>query len=314
MQRALTWLVIAAVVGLAAAAGVDALQGEPGAAEPRIRTEERPPRPPPADLAADLREAGVTGVLTYADEECRVRALVLPDLQPHPAPTGGRCRLAAPALQRFGPPVGDPQRVLVARCRSGRVEVAELGGNIIDQGHGCEPAWGPNGALAVVRDGAIVELASRRVLLSKQDLARELRRAGWEEFSFAVERFAWLRGGAVALIADARSEGGGDVLAVFRGRRALEPPSFDYDDLTDLRSSPLGTFAAARIGGGGLAVLDRRGRPAELFVRHGQALAWSPDERWIAEATEDGIYIFESGDRVPTLIRIPVVAQDLVWR
>src|SRR5918996_395966 len=86
--------------------------------------------------AAALREAGLRGVLTYSDEDCRLHALTLPDLAGHPAASERRCRLTGVVRLRFGRPVGDPQRVLVARCRSGQVEVSELGVRLLGRAPG----------------------------------------------------------------------------------------------------------------------------------------------------------------------------------
>src|SRR5919106_992687 len=126
------------------------------------------------DAAAALREAGLRGVLTYSDEDCRLHALTLPDLAGHPAASERRCRLTGVVRLRFGRPVGDPQRVLVARCRSGQVEVSEPGGRLLGRAPGCFPAWRPDGTLTAVRDGELVSLFPSRVLLSRDDLAREL--------------------------------------------------------------------------------------------------------------------------------------------
>ena len=41
-----------------------------------------------------LREAGVSGVLTYSDDECRLHAVSLPELEPAPAPSFKMCRPA----------------------------------------------------------------------------------------------------------------------------------------------------------------------------------------------------------------------------
>ena len=45
----------------------------------------------------------------------------------------------------------------------------------------------------------------------------------------------------------------------------------------------------------------------------GHGIAWSPDEEWVAEATEYGIYVWRADDEIPDLVRIPVVARDLLW-
>jgi hypothetical protein len=49
-------------------------------------------------------------------------------------------------------------------------------------------------------------------------------------------------------------------------------------------------------------------------MRHGDALAWSPDERWVAQATAGGIFVFRAGEPNPELLHVPILARDLVWR
>ena len=60
-------------------------------------------------------------------------------------------------------------------------------------------------------------------------------------------------------------------------------------------------------------VLSRADLDRRLALAHGNGIAWSPDERWIAEATEGGIVVFRTNGETPELIRIPVVASDLLW-
>ena len=90
-RRAGTWLLLAALVGLAIAAGVDAVRGQAergGTARGRAGT--------PA-VATQLRAAGVEGVLTYSDERCRLHALRLPALRPATAPAAESCQPRAPS-------------------------------------------------------------------------------------------------------------------------------------------------------------------------------------------------------------------------
>lgn len=154
-----------------------------------------------------------------------------------------------------------------------------------------------------------------RTLLSKADLARELRRARWIRFDFWIDEVHWLSNRRFAAIVRASSMGGGaDLLAVFEDGRLVSDPGFAYDDLTALRPSPLGTYVVARISSGGLAVVSRAGKPVRLAMTHGRAVTWSPDEEWIAEATDDGVYVFRSGDPSPVFVNLPIMARDLVWR
>ena len=330
MRRIFTWLLVGAVVALALAAGIDALRdrgdSEPALAEaaPAAPTVTRAARAPGMDFAASsLRTAGLSGGLIYADEDCAVHALTFPDLQPGPvgdlAPraeqVGSSCRLASPG------PRGVPYRI---GCRRGRVEVTNASGNILARYPGCAPVWGPGNAVGLVRDGGVVkligpvaapEVVRERILLTRSRVERELRSA-WRGYRFAVTEFIWLEPRRVAAIVQARKRRETvDLLAVFVGGRLLSVPGYGYDGLTDLRVSPRGSFVTARIvEPGGLAVVDRNGETARPALRHGDAIAWSYDERWIAEATSDGVYVFRADESSPVFVHIPIAARDLMWR
>jgi hypothetical protein len=257
--------------------------------------------------AAALREAGLRGVLTYSDEDCRLHALTLPDLVGHPASSERRCRLPGVVRLRFGRPVGDPQRILVARCRSGRVEVSELGGRLLGRAPGCFPAWRPDGTLTAVRDGELVSLFPSRVLLSRDDLAREL------EGDFEIVEATWLSRTSLAAVVRARRPSSAPtVLAVFRGRRLVKRPVAFGTSMSGLRVSPDGDFVAARSSRGAI-VLDREGRRVPVPAGVG-ALSWSPDGAWAAGTRGDEIVFFPSGEPSAGGIPVPVAARDLVWR
>jgi hypothetical protein len=330
MARVVTLLVVAAVVGLAAAAGVDALRGAAGEASRRTTTADGGSRATTTEpvendaeswaeqttraAARELRAVGAEGVLTYADEDCRLRGLTVPDLLPHPT-QGRSCKLKSDAMLRLGPPVGDPQRVLVARCASGWIELAELGGSTFARGRGCGPAWRPDGVLTAVRKGEVVSLFPPDVLLSTGDLTRALRRAGWAGQRFSVREIAWLPESRLAAIVRAEDPEVGDLLVVFEGRRLVREPAFAYDGLHGLQASPRGRFVSAEIETGGLALVDRLGRPVvENVFRYGHALTWSPDERWAAVAAEEGIDFFQPGQPSRWPVLLPIVARDLIWR
>ena len=257
--------------------------------------------------AAALREAGLRGVLTYSDEDCRLHALTLPDLAGHPAASERRCRLTGVVRLRFGRPVGDPQRVLVARCRSGQVEVSELGGRLLGRAPGCFPAWRPDGTLTAVRDGELVSLFPARVLLSRDDLAREL------EGDFELVEATWLSRRTLATVVRATSPSSDrTVIAVFRGRRLVKRPVAFGASMSGLRVSPDGGFVAARSSRGAI-VLDREGRRVPVPAGLG-ALSWSPDGAWAAGTRGDEIVFFPAGEPTAAGIPVPLAARDLVWR
>lgn len=322
MRRTLTWLLVGAVVALGAAAGVDALRGggEPQSSPEPSTTEDTPsPASPEERLTTALREAGIEGVLEYADEDCDTHAVSLPDLTARPSGVGGACSFADSPNETGGygvecsgdrVSIDDPQQAPYAEVRAD-----------------CSPAWKPDGTPTLLRDGEVVEphpcpdrgiipMRCSRALLSSDDLVRELHGAGWSGFRFAVEELAWLSDSRAAAIVRARSrDDRGELLAVFDGRRLVTAPTAAYEDLGTLRLSPSGAFVVAQIvDPGGVVVVDRDGALVRPLVRHGSALAWSPDERWIAEATEEGVYVFPADGGTPRVYVLPIVARDLIWR
>jgi hypothetical protein len=332
VRRIATWLLVGAVAALGIAAGVDALRSDseqPTAKEttPRVELDQRRSSTAQRDLAvARLREAGATGVLTYADENCRVRAITLPDLGPHPAPEERTCRLrlSAGGVLSFGRAVADPSLTLAAVCKRDAVELRS-DGTLLARYAGCSPTWRTDGALTLIRDGQVIvivgplaqpQFVHRHVILTRRDLARDFRRARWVGFDLAVREVSWLSGRRLAAIVRARSPDEQiDFLAVFDGRRLVSSVLYGYEELADLRPSPSRSYGSARIvSPGGLVVVDRAGRQVRLALRAGSALTWSPDEEWIAEATAQGVFVFRARERNPELIYLPVVARDLVWR
>lgn len=324
MRGFATWLLVAAVAAIGVVAGVDALRGgERTRAEPRPAAPSRgesttAPASAEAAVSAALREAGIGGVLEFIDEDCAAYAVSLPDLAARPSRALGDCTFdttnatAGYAVDCSGGQVSidDPQQAPYAQVRAD-----------------CPPAWKLDGTPTLLRDGSVVEphpcpdrgivpMRCTRALLSGDDLVRELRGAGWAGFRFAVEELLWLSDSRAAAIVTARSrDDRGDLLVVFDSRRLVTAPTAAYEDLTALRLSPSGGFVVAQIADpGGVVVVDRDGAPVRPLVRHGSALAWSPDEHWIAEATEDGVYIFPADDRTPEVYVLPIVARDLVWR
>jgi len=247
------------------------------------------------DARAELREAGVpSGVLTYADERCRLRYVTLPDLGPHPGSEGRSCKFDSTVGDElaFGGQPPDPfGGGLTLRCRRGEVELRLPTGDSFARAPGkCGIAWRPDGRPTFLRSGEVMQFAPcpgnepealpmrcTRTVLSRGDLRRELRRALWTTFDFRVHEIHWLRNRRFAAIISARSASDNvDLLAIFQGRRLVSGPPFAYEDLDGIRPSPSGDLVAARIESpGGLAVVDRRGRPVHLAMRHGQALTWS---------------------------------------
>ncbi len=339
MRRISTWLLFGAVAALCVAAAVDALRGEPDPDEAAAEAQPRAAAPSAdpgertlGEARADLRAAGVpAGVLTYADAQCRLHTVTLPDLGPHPGAEGLACQFRSSVGNEFAfggsPPA--PYGGLTSRCRRGWLELRMPNGALHARARGCDIAWRPDGTPTFLRNGAVRQfipcseaeagtypIRCSQTMLARADLTRELRRVGWTDFDFRVEELHWLDDSRFAAIVQARSVGGGaDLLAIFEKRRLVADPASAYNDLSGIRPSPSGSLVSARIlNPGGIVTVDRDGKSVRLAMRHGDAVAWSPDEEWLAEATADGIYIFRAGELSPQFVHIPIVARDLVWR
>jgi hypothetical protein len=333
-----TWIVVAAVLGLGLVATVDAFRDESEA--PPAAPSTQPDEPPGADersiASRLLREQSIRGTLTYLDEGCELRSVALPDLEERPvsiAPTvvvsppgESSCRFSLSRGTAFGigPAVPAPRAGLVAGCADGQVTVTTRTRILVGRARGCAPAWKPDGVLTAVSGGEVVELAiaggggvaelKPRVLLSRDDLRRALSRAPWALPDPVVREVAWLRNDLAAVVARDRAVSD-HVVALFRGSRLVGAPNSPYPPLSDLRVSPFGRFVAARIGGGpGMLMLDETGDLVSVGIRTARAVAWSPDEAWTALATSDGVFVFQTGERAISLIRLPIAARDLVWR
>jgi hypothetical protein len=279
MRRIATWLLVAAVVALGFVAAVDALRGEEVVA--------REPQPPATTTvpgvtgqagpaAARLQGAGVTGVLTYADDECRLRAVSLPALESVRAPSYEMCR-----------PLPD----------SGGLGTVD--GDVVWAGLGY---------------GTVQVVVSRETL--GRELSRWLSgpsTVGGR--AFRAVQAADLGDGRTVVLAESAGEPDERVLVlVERGRVIHVQPQWVVRDARFLRPSPLGTYFAL-FGPEGVRLFDRDASPLALplAAREPQTVAWSPDERWAALATRDAVYVFPAEAPYDPMVRVPLAVHDLDW-
>lgn len=321
VRTILTWGLVAAVAALGLVAGIDALRGgdarEPtatGAPEPSERTL--------AVAAADLQRAGVPeGRLVYSDDDCGIHALLLPNLADRPVHDMVAC-VNVPAT--LGPVEG-PR----AECARGQLTLLTGPLNnpeVYARGRGCGAASKLDGTLTFVQDGGVrrfalcpgappsAPLLCSEPVLTPAQLARQLRRAGWSG-SPRIKELAWVDDERFAAIVRGGPTGPpSDHLALFDRGRLVAGPLGSYGELGRLRPSPFGdVVAVADTERGGLVAIDTAGNSIPLALDDGSAITWSPDEEWVAEATEGGIYVWRADDEQPALVQIPVVARDLVW-
>ena len=325
MGRSTTWLVAVAVGGIALAAVVDSVvgrDGSPAGPQPRERTEARE-MTQSTTIDTVLRDRGLVGTLVYADDDCELHAVGLPDLRPREAPSATACAFATSPGGAVGgaPSVPAPREVATATCETGTVELRRAA-RLVGRARGCAPAWRPDGTLTAIRSGEVVALQPRRgrlvgeTLVSLADLRRGLARPPWALVDPHAREVVWLDDDLAAVVVSDPGRGLDDVIALFRGRRLVAAPPFPYERLSGLRVSPRGSYVAARIGTPptGVLVLNRRGALRPIPFRIARAIAWSRDERWAAAATASGIYVWQTRGRGSRFVQVPVEARDVVWR
>jgi hypothetical protein len=331
-QRLATIAVLIAVVAVGTAAVVDAIRPDslrnPEASA--ITTTAREPDP----VKAALEAGGVGGVLYYSDPEddCRVHALDLPDLEQVAPPQVRACRFELPSDPGTGAlPDGatwSPDGELAAADDGRRVSLWTREGQI-GRIAGHAPAWRPDGSLTVIRNG---EVWAKRKLLSTIELTRAARtlqivppdpRYLRSASAFDV---AWLTDSRAAVLVrvqlKGRLRGIGPItaLALFEGRRLVRV--VPYSGARVLRLSPRRTFLAVVEDGERVAVVDSTGRTrldtVTIPAPNAVAVTWSPDERWTAVASRWSVYFLPTADIVaggtPRSIRLPLAARDLAWR
>ncbi len=132
---------------------------------------------------------------------------------------------------------------------------------------------------------------------------------------------AWLDDRRLVAIvsADARSQGDEDILAVYDGARIQELYFDEPGGLSDLRVSPTGRYFAARASGqrgvGGFYLVETgRGLVNNIGIIGYRAIAWSPDEQWVAVAASGGVFVFQPGTSGSPARTLGLVASDLAWR
>ena len=282
MRRWGTWLLVVVLVGLGLAATLDAVVGDGGSPRRAARspTTVRLLARQPELAVSQLREAGVAGLLTFSDQECRLHAVSLPELRPTRAPSFEMC---SPITSAGG--------------------LGAVDGEVVWSGLG---------------------YGTVQVILSEEQLSRALRAGlGMEEAEdagFRAVQAVSLDAKRFVVLADSTYRPRERVLAAFDGREAaFVKPRWFVGDARAVRPSPQGGYYALLgpgfVAGIGSPIFSRDGdqlaRPDGIPASH--AIAWSPDERWTALATDESVYVYPTEAPERLVVRIPLRVRDLVW-
>jgi hypothetical protein len=323
MRRGGTVLVVVAVSAIGLAAAWDALRGGDGAEsaapqEPRAATTTQAERPAEA-------EDELGGTLYYTDETCTLEAVRLPGLRSVDAPNWTECRFAlSPDGSQVGAegsgwdPHADPRRGRVFQSEDGTIQVATNAGPEGEPVQGTAPAWRPDGTLTYFANGAIRDWPEGRTVVPANRLQMVVTEhpnapdAGFIRDLRVLEHH-WLdQDRLVAQItAEVRDGPALDLVAIFD--EGLPWASTDFlGEVRDLWASPFGTYYAVQTDT--LGLYDFNGNSLPLPELEGsRAVAWSPDERQMAVATDASVFVFAPG-QAGEVERLALVANDLAWR
>jgi hypothetical protein len=279
VRRIATGLLVAALAALGLVAAVDALW-RPGESSPQAarQTTTAPLLARQPELAvSQLREAGVSGLLTYSDEDCRLHAVSLPELRPAQAPSFEMCR------------------PLTASGGLGAID-----GEVVWSGLGY-------GTVQVVLSEEQLSRAIRAGL--GMETAEDAGFRAVQAVSLSDERYV--------VLADSTYKPRERVLAGFDGTRSrFVHPSWEVGEARAVRPSPQGGyFALLGEGWVGTPIFSRDGRRLDLpqEMPNPRSITWSPDERWTALATDESVYVYPTEEPERLVVRIPLPVRDLDW-
>jgi hypothetical protein len=335
VRRPATWALIGAILLVGAAAAVDSVRDALRTADSQAT--------PSGSATTTRREpaSGLSGVLYYTDDACRLRGLQLPDLEHVGAPKWDRCKFS---LSPDGREVDIPATVwhpaAKVRAYGGGIHV-EFRNRRPYSLEGSVPTFGRDGRLTFFAGGAIRQLSLRcplrldpvrcsSIVVRGEVLLRAARQHpnGDVAPSFlrvSVGEMAWLgsqegRERLVALLKlHVRTVGTFDLLALFERGRAVGVVSV-LQGFSGLRASPGGRYFGVLTGAPpGALLFDREGVSlAPLPLTEVRSFDWSPNERWLAVATPNDVYVVRAEslalDEEPSLRGLGFEAADLAWR
>lgn len=291
MGRWPTWLVVGALVALAAVAVADAIRSTGDSAQVSVRAQRAPE---------------FHGVLVVAGPDCSVSALRLPALVEQEQPRQLDC----------GGIVWSADGSVSAHCVRDMTTVGPTPDGFRFRLRGCAPAWRPDGDVSVIRDGNLVVAPRRggpRMFISRSAISAQISRQLPDSKSYELAEVQWLDRSSFAAILSGRQPWQRAVAVFGEGSLEMIVPEFGQR-ISSLRASPLGNlgFAHNQLGRE-FVMLTRAGKGVPLpRIANARAIAWSPDERWVALTTRTTTFIASTGTRL-VVKQIPVGGDALVW-
>ncbi len=307
-----TWLVLAAVLAVAAAAAADALRGG-------LRDQDVKATTPVAErrIVPPGVPSGFMGTVFYSDpaDGCRLHSLRLVGFTEAQPPNYSGCRFSlSPDGTRAAPggSVWSPLGGVVAVPRNEGFGLETAAGQTIVV-HGRAPAFKPNGTLTQARDGALVEWSidcrpGDRLFTLPGDNATA--RCVRTVYPHAVEAVAWFSDSRFVAVLPA-----GKLVIVDHGHVLVRAdlPRFRS---ASLELSPKRSFATLWLDGELGGTFDAGGGPAPIApVGTVTSLAWAPSERWVVAATREGaVFLLRPDTGDARVRRLGISARDLAWR
>jgi hypothetical protein len=298
MRRLATAVVVGGIVLLALLAVADAFRGSSVESAAPGATSTIHPRGKPT-LTGILRRDQIAGQLIYSDQECILHSLVLPgmvdEIVRHENGQGvfHFCRFTI-AAGRFTsePPRADPRT-----------------------------ARRPGGGVTSFRNGEIL-LAGREALYSQADLRQIARRhpnigglGPGVSFRVSVTDLTWLdhRHLVASLRIRVPAVEPQYLAVLLNGKTVVSLATRFGQPLTNWVVSPAGSLAASEDG----TIMSRTGGSTDppRNLPDGRAVAFSPDEQWLAYVTSNSVYLIGTprNSEPGRVIRLAVPAQDLIW-
>jgi hypothetical protein len=325
MRRWTTPLIVVGVVTLGLLAAADALRS--GGESKVVSEAPTTTRASPPTLRETLRREAVTGFVLYSDDDCRLHSLLLPTLVDDIVRKEDGKPLVQCGFELGGGRIlkeGDrlsPDRTLVAACQPGGVVVWETESGAQRRSYpGCPPAWRPDGRLTYPQGDRIME--DERVLYSADELRAAARtNPTLESVAPGIPLFVhatgltWLDEERLVVSLEARVPGvEPQYLTVLFFGNALVGAASRFGQISEnWIASSAGSFAAAE----DASIVERDGNFTEPpdKLPPGRAVAFSPDEQWLAYTTGVSIYLIGTprNSEPGRIIQLPIAAKDLVW-